>query len=515
MIDLFPKIKTITNYYFESTFGKSPVIYNDYNLDENRDNIFIRNIILKYYIEKVQHQEVSLKTTAHLYYLHKLNKIYNINHLGQSFLSKIIENETKEESGAAFFRKLHTINAINFESFHYLFLEVLEYDLSLENSHNTTNINLSNKNLSTTEKNGFDYSQYIREFWFSKHPFVALLYIFRAKLNREIFRQYTPEYETLYFDALKILDDSLGQSNIFVASLCTEFAHTLIILGKWNESTKLYLRALEAYRQHKEEFFFNYMICLKEISKNYVVLGDYRKALVIGKELVAYYIQSNFRKILEEEKFGIEEILYNLIKVACSLEEYEIGLSWCNNMLNDIISKQTPFSNYHFIIDFEWEKLFENKNKNNFNITIEFSLFLELYLKLIIRSLKDNDRLNYIQAMVKLIETKYEREEIFNTNNETNNSQFAEFLEEVNKYRNESFVKYFKNMLEKIRTQITYENEKIYFKNNEVVSGNEINKEYNDAWKYFKMLVIRYKDSNVFNAFLDTEVYSYFFKRKK
>lgn len=125
----------------------------------------------------------------------------------------------------------------------------------------------------------------------------------------------------------------MGNGNIFVANLCEEIGKVYLtsdINGypKYYEGTTHLLLAHEIYKYHKDGFFDDYTTNLKNLSKNYIKLGNYKLGLEFGYELILAFMKiiinnnpQQSDKSRENVKYKIKGILINLIMICKSLEE--------------------------------------------------------------------------------------------------------------------------------------------------------------------------------------------------
>jgi hypothetical protein len=525
MIEIKPKTKTYSYRYFTVNREKFETVRNDYSLD--CDTSMYRRVLLRYFTEKFQ-KNVSHYTSG---YLHYMNSLRRMDGSQDSVVDWICKNdvELKEKIKTEldyydFFKAQFTHTSLRFESFNYLFLQIIESFANIYRDdsnfmQNTTNGNGSSKNIAVsiipTDFNSC--VDYISEFWFSKHPFLAILNILIARLNLKTTKHFDEKTEVYFKSALSIAKDSLGSNNIFVANLCEEIGYCYIKSRNFYDGTKHYIMSYNVFREHKDEFYECYMKILKKITKYFIILGYYKDALDFGSELVNNFF-INSKRAQTIDNFNIDVILYNLILIARILNEYERAADFCRKLLYDLQGgKPDPkfainkFRDWRSLLSKDKKKIKNSSmvNKDLINPTQQEEKFItknlfqifKLYMKIIVRNLKDTERAIYIQALVKLIENKNERDILKKMSTE-NDILFDNFFNSIKDEGELS--KYFSKMLYTIGAK--FEQDKGYQKINESTSS-EIDRSFNEMWVKFRTLYKIFQKHKVFTSFIDSDVY--------
>jgi tetratricopeptide (TPR) repeat protein len=372
-------------------------------------------------------------------------------------------------------------------------------------------------------------NDYITAFWFSKHPFICLLNILVAKLSIKIMPKpavHDENTEKFFKIALSIAKDSLGVGNLFYGNLAQDVGLYYLSSGNYFEGTRHLLMAYNVFREHRDEFYVDYMRVMKKLTKYFIVLGYYKEALEYGKELINNYINNQKKEKEMLKRFNIEMITLNVIKIAKILGNYEKGVELCKILIYDLQGGKVDLNKVFKIKNFKnWKYMIssgKNRSKrgtngpsgtnnngvNNSNtiygddkgIDINLKKVFKLYLKLIIRSLRDEQRIIYIQALVRIMEVKKERESLERYNKDVD-ALFDELFREIKDEGD--FSKFFTN---KILYHIgqKFEQERTYSKLSEM-TNQEIEKNFEINWDKFKRLYKICAGSRVFTTFLDTD----------
>jgi hypothetical protein len=228
---------------------------------------------------------------------------------------------------------------LKFESLNYCFLAIIEPFTNKEEVNplnSSVNITTNKLSHSTTQQDFLTAQDYISEFWFSDHPFLAILNLIIARLQIKTSKHvvHDEKIDENYKRALQISKKSLGPNNIFVANLCEEIGRYFVHVEKYYEGVKHFTIAHYIFRENKDEFFECYIFNLKKIVKYFIILGYYKEALEYGfNELVPSY-QNHFKKNEKDrdtfnynndnrKKLKFDNILLNLIYVAKTLSQFE------------------------------------------------------------------------------------------------------------------------------------------------------------------------------------------------
>ena len=169
----------------------------------------------------------------------------------------------------------------------------------------------------------------------------------------------------------------------------------------------------------------------------------YKTALLLGDELLsenALFRNEKDSKTTEylNKYLHLERIIYNLASIALKTKEYDRGIKYCQNIFMD--KGYTAQTNQVATLTSEnalsengikkkkkteyisWIKGREGsypckgmENDKDYEIKLkdaEFILKLKLYLKMIIRSLNEDQKVFYLQALLKIYDSAEEKKEI-------------------------------------------------------------------------------------------------------
>lgn len=367
----------------------------------------------------------------------------------------------------------------------------------LENRNQNT-ISTSNKNQSSSVNIEYQaVSDYITEYWFAKHPFHATLNVMLAQLYQKTKQYNGDKVQEYYKQALTIARDSLGAYNIYVANLCEEIGSFYLTNENYFEGTKHLLMAYKVYKEHKEEFFDCYIKNLKNISKYYIILGYYKDAIEYGNELITAFMA--YWKTNRQVNINIHAFLLNMIKIAKNLNNFEKGIDFCKVLMYDLRHMKPDLDDFEIPKYKDWRNGKKKTSEDNTEI-VKLKPVFKLYLKLIIRNLKDNERAIFTQCLIKLIENKKEKESL-----ETNYTNDVEqlFVQTFNQIKEEGELnRYFLRILNIIGAK----NDPLKaFQKNSETNNPEFDKSYQESWSKFKALYKIFKDTKVFLSLVQND----------
>jgi hypothetical protein len=499
------------------TFKFRSFLVNSYVHETNRNTLSLyyddfhhQKILMRYLSEKYQ-KCLSTFTWTYLHFCNSLRSMDPVYSKEFSIVEYLTANDQefkekfKDHIFYDYYKTQFSQLAIKFEAINYLFLQLLEPFVAQTKEDNltTTLTPQSNKNIFSTTIDYQSAIDYISEYWFSKHPYISLLNLLMARLNRrsKSDRYQADKIQKYYKESLLIAKESLGTNNLFVASLCEEIGSYYISLKMYLEGIRHLIITCKVFKDYKEEFLESYMRNLKRITKYYIILGYYKDSLEFGTELVHVYLNSYFKKNKPLKDFNIDGILINLIRVAKSLNNQEAGIEFCKILINDLRNNKIDTKHEFIIKDWRGKKKKNLNNEDNGREVLKLKHLIKIYLKLIIRNLKDNDRSVYIQSLVKLLENKKEKESLEYMGNDIDhmfNDIFTLIKEEGD------LNKFFARII--LNISLKYDHAKSYQKTND--STAEIEKNFFESWNRFKMLYKLFRENKVFvTSFMDTDIF--------
>ena len=321
----------------------------------------------------------------------------------------------------------------------------------------------------------------------------------------------------------------LPVTNIYLANISLDVGTFYAVRNDYLNAVKIYNWAYIPFKKNSQYFQKDYYMYLKRFIKYNIKLGDFRMALALGEELLKEY--QNFRnekdiKTTEylNKNLHLERIRYNLALVALKVKDYEKGLVHCqsifenkdqlnSNSNNDNLSNSTN-SKKRKTEYINWQKgkeddfpgsEFINRNMDNKEYEAllkdeEYKIKLKLYMKMIIRSLIQDNKKQYLQAILRFYDSPEEKESLKEPKNLTNEERKREKQKELNEIKsalqgNGNLNEYFKS---KILVSLKNKNraeeitEKMQKKEKE---------QQNSDYELFKKLFKYFRNENVFYSF--------------
>jgi hypothetical protein len=174
---------------------------------------------------------------------------------------------------------------------------------------------------------------------------------------------------------------------------------------------------------------------LKRFIKYNIKLGDFKYALELGEILLAEtqkYRNEKDAKTTEylNKNLHLERIRYNLALVALKVKDYDKGIKHCQSIFEN---KETPINNNNDSSSnsnkgkrrkteyINWQRGKENdypgrnlpdKDYDAILSEQEYHIKLKLYMKMIIRSLKDDSKTDYLQAILRFYDSAEEKQSL-------------------------------------------------------------------------------------------------------
>ena len=329
--------------------------------------------------------------------------------------------------------------------------------------------------------------------------------------------------ENYFKDSIENGLKCLSRTNIYLANLSLDSGTFYAFRSDYLNAVKIFNWAYLPFKQNSQDFQKDYYMYLKRFIKYNIKLGDYKTALLLGDELLSENAMFRNEKDTKTTEYlnkylHMERIVYNLASIALKTHEYDRGIKYCQNIFMDkgfnaptnqvgalasenalsegnVKKKKTEYISWMLGKEdnypckgMENDKDYEEKLKD-----AEFILKLRLYLKMIIRSLNEDQKVFYLQALLKIYDSAEEKKEIQRIGTPT--------------------IEIVKNQLEGKGDLNEYFKGKIILalktKNKEDDSSTDklLNKEkeQNSDYETFRILYCYFKKDNVFYSFLDKE----------
>ena len=328
--------------------------------------------------------------------------------------------------------------------------------------------------------------------------------------------------ENYFKDAIENGLKCLSRSNIYLANLSLDSGTFYAFRDDYLNAVKIFNWAYLPFKQNSQDFQKDYYMYLKRFIKYNIKLGDYKTALLLGDELLsenALFRNEKDSKTTEylNKYLHLERIIYNLASIALKTKEYDRGIKYCQNIFMD--KGYTAQTNQVATLTSEnalsengikkkkkteyisWIKGREGsypckgmENDKDYEIKLkdaEFILKLKLYLKMIIRSLNEDQKVFYLQALLKIYDSAEEKKEIKRIGTPS-----------IDMVRNQldgkgDLNEYFKG---KIILALKTKNKEDDNSNEKLLNKE---KEQNSDYETFRILYCYFKNDNVFYSFLD------------
>ena len=255
--------------------------------------------------------------------------------------------------------------------------------------------------------------------------------------------------ENYFKEAIRAGLKCLPVTNIYLANIALDVGTFYAARNDYLNAVKIFNWAHLPFKNNSQYFQKDYYMYLKRFIKYNIKLGDYRFALNLGEELLKE--NQNFRnekdgKTTEylNKNLHLERIIYNLALVALKVKDYEKGIRHCqsifenkeqlNNNNNDSSSssntakkRKTEYINWQKGKENDYpgknlplDKDYETKLRNQ-----EYHIKLKLYMKMIIRSLEQENKKVYLQAILRFYDSAEEKQLIKEEKKDLNEIKLA------------------------------------------------------------------------------------------
>ena len=295
----------------------------------------------------------------------------------------------------------------------------------------------------------------IENFYIKDHPYYCdikelcgkeLLTRWKASHNNR--KQLEGVIEDYFKEAVNAGLKCLPPTNIYLANISLDVGSFFAARNDYLNAVKVFKNAHLPFKNNSQYFQKDYYMFLKRYIKYNIKLGDFRKALSLGDDLL------NDNQSFRNEKDGktteylnknlhLERIKYNLALVALKVKDYEKGLKHCqdifenkeqlNSNANDSSSssntakkRKTEYINWQVGKENDYpgknlpfDKDYEMKLRNE-----EYHIKLKLYMKMIIRSI-DQDKKEYLQTILRFYDSAEEKQSIKEEKRDLNEIKLA------------------------------------------------------------------------------------------
>ena len=295
-------------------------------------------------------------------------------------------------------------------------------------------------------KTPFDYEtqaiELIENYYIRDHPYYCDIkelcgkeLLTKWKLshtNRDFLEK---EIEKYFKDAYNAGLKCLPVTNIYLANISLDVGTFFAVRNDYLNAVEIFKKALIPFKINSQYFQKDYHMYLKRFIKYNIKLGNFSNALDLGDELInenQNYRNEKDGKTTEflNKNLHLDRIIYNLALASLKVKRYDKGIRYCqmlfdnkeqiNSNNNDTSSssnmakkRKTEFINWQKGKENDYpgkniftdSKDYETKLKNQ-----EYHIKLKLYMKMIIRSLEDENRKIYLQAILRFYDSAEEKQ---------------------------------------------------------------------------------------------------------
>ena len=386
----------------------------------------------------------------------------------------------------------------------------------------------------------FKYETYaielIENFYIKDHPYYCDIkelcgkeLLTRWKASHTNRRDIEEIIETYFKEAIQVGLKCLPITNIYLANISLDVGTFYAVRNDYLNAVKIYNWAYVPFKKNSQYFQKDYYMYLKRFIKYNIKLGDFRMAIALGEELLKEY--QNFRNEKDtktgdylNKNLHMERIRYNLALVALKVKDYEKGLTHCQSIFenkdqlnsnnnNDNLSnssnskrRKTEYINWQKGKENDYpgsEFINQNMDNRDYEALLkdeEYKIKLKLYMKMIIRSLVQDNKKQYLQAILRFYDSPEEKESLKEPKNLSEEERKREKQKELNEIKLDlqgsgNLNEYFKSKILvslKNKNRAEESTEKIQIKEKE---------QQNSDYELFKKLFKYFRDENVFYSF--------------
>ena len=285
----------------------------------------------------------------------------------------------------------------------------------------------------------------IENFYIRDHPYYSDIkelcgkeLLTRWKISHQNSKQLEEYIETYFKEAIRAGRKCLPSTNIYLANISLDVGSFYAARNDYLNAVEIYKSAYSPFKNNSQYFQKDYCMFLKRFIKYNIKLGDFKYALELGEKLLAEtqkYRNEKDAKTTEylNKNLHLERIRYNLALIALKVKDYDKGIKHCQSIFEN---KETPINNNNdspsnsnkgkrrkteYInwqrgkeYDYPGSKL-ENLTDKEYEERLsdqEYHIKLKLYMKMIIRSLKDDSKTDYLQAILRFYDSAEEKQSL-------------------------------------------------------------------------------------------------------
>ena len=282
----------------------------------------------------------------------------------------------------------------------------------------------------------------IENFYIRDHPYYCDIkelcgkeLLTRWKASHQNSKQLEEYIENYFKEAIRAGRKCLPPTNIYLANISLDVGSFYAARNDYLNAVEIYKCAYSPFKTNSQYFQKDYCMFLKRFIKYNIKLGDFKYALELGEKLLAEiqkYRNEKDAKTTEylNKNLHLERIRYNLALIALKVKDYDKGIKHCQSIFEN---KETPINNNNDSSSnsnkgkrrkteyINWQKGKENdypgrnlpdKDYDAKLSEQEYHLKLKLYMKMIIRSLKDDSKTDYLLAILRFYDSPEEKQSL-------------------------------------------------------------------------------------------------------
>ena len=376
----------------------------------------------------------------------------------------------------------------------------------------------------------------IENFYIKDHPYYCDIkelcgkeLLTRWKASHTNRQKLEEEIEKYFKDAIEVGLKCLPVTNIYLANISLDVGAFYAVRNDYLNAVKIFNWAYVPFKNNSQYFQKDYYMYLKRFIKYNIKLGDFRMAIDLGEELLKEFQNYRNEKDIKTTEYlnknlHLERIRYNLALIALKVKNYEKGLIYCQNIFenkeqlnsnnnNDNLSnssnskrRKTEYINWQRGKENDFpgsDFINENIDNRDYEARLkdeEYKIKLKLYMKMIIRSLVQDNKKQYLQAILRFYDSPEEKESLREPKNLTKEERKREKQKELNDIKlalqgSGNLNEYFKSKI-----LVSLKNKNRAEENTEKMQIKE-KEQQNSDYELFKKLFKYFRDENVFYSF--------------
>jgi len=282
----------------------------------------------------------------------------------------------------------------------------------------------------------------IENFYIQEHPYYCDIkelcgkeLLKRWKASHKNIKQLEEYIEKYFKEAISAGRKCLPSTNIYLANISLDVGTFYAARSDYLNAVEIFKCAYSPFKNNSQYFQIDYHMFLKRFIKYNIKLGDFKNALDLGDLLLDENLSFRNEKDGRSTEFlnknlHMERIRYNLALIALKIKDYDRGLRYCHSIfenkeqisntnndsssnLNNAKRRKTEYINWQRGKEDDYPgKNLPDKDYDAKLSDQEYHLKLKLYMKMIIRSLKDENKKVYLQAILRFYDSAEEKQSL-------------------------------------------------------------------------------------------------------